>query len=74
MEATARRGKVSRIAHKLSDCIVTTTRANADYVVTEYGIAELRGRTLEGRARALIAIAHPDFRHGLFEALDRGLV
>lgn len=74
MEATARRGTISRIAHKLSDCIVTTTRANADYVVTEYGIAELRGRTLEGRARALIAIAHPDFRHDLFEALDRGLV
>jgi acyl-CoA hydrolase len=74
IEATARAGAISRITEKLSDGIVTTTRANADYVVTEYGTAELRGRTLEERARALIAIAHPDFRQTLLERLARGLV
>ena len=74
MESTARRGSVSRITARLSDGVVTTTRANADYIVTEYGIAELRGRTLEGRARALIAIAHPRFRDALFAAVDEGLV
>ena len=61
MESTARRGSVSRISASLSDGVVTATRANADFIVTEYGIAELRGRTLQERATALIAIAHPIF-------------
>ena len=48
-----------------------TTRALVDYVVTEYGIAELRGRSLAERARDLINIAHPDFREDLHrEARD----
>ena len=42
-----------------------TTRAQVDFVVTEYGVAELRGRSLRERARDLIAIAHPDFRETL---------
>ncbi len=46
---------------------VTTTRAHVHYVVTEHGIAHLHGRSLEDRARRLIAIAHPDHR----ERLDR---
>ena len=74
MELTARRGSVSRISASLSDGVVTATRANADFIVTEYGIAELRGRTLQERATALIAIAHPDFRRQLQDTLDQGLV
>lgn len=74
MEATARKGAISRIVPRLSDGIVTAARAEADFVVTEYGIAELRGRTLCERACALIAVAHPDFRHRLREALEEGLV
>ncbi|HEV2653837.1 MAG TPA: acetyl-CoA hydrolase/transferase C-terminal domain-containing protein, partial [Ktedonobacteraceae bacterium] len=46
---------------------VTTSRAHVHYVVTEYGIAALHGRTLAERARSLIAIADPQFR----EALER---
>lgn len=44
---------------------VTIPRNYADYIVTEYGIAHLRGKTLRERANALIAIAHPDFRNEL---------
>jgi len=74
MEATARKGTVSRIVPRLSDGIVTTARCDADTVVTEYGIAELRGRTVSERARQLIAIAHPDFRRSLSEAASAGLM
>ena len=44
---------------------VTTSRNDVDYIVTEYGIAELKGRTLKQRARNLISIAHPDVRDEL---------
>ena len=44
---------------------VVTTRADVHYVVTEFGVASLWGKNLSQRARALIAIAHPDFREGL---------
>jgi acyl-CoA hydrolase len=44
---------------------VVTTRAHVDYIVSEYGVARLRGRSLVERARALIDIAHPDFREQL---------
>lgn len=70
LEATARGGAISRIVPRLADAVVTTSRSDADVVVTEYGIAELRGRTLAERARALIAIAHPDFRKTLSQAAD----
>jgi acyl-CoA hydrolase len=47
---------------------VVTTRAHVHYVVTEYGAADLYGKTLDQRARALTAIAHPEDREGLERA------
>lgn len=66
MPSTAASGKVSRLVSTLTPGAgVVTTRANVDYIVTEYGIASLRGRSLTERAKDLIAIAHPDFREPL---------
>jgi acyl-CoA hydrolase len=48
---------------------VTTTRNDVHYVVTEYGIADLRGKSFRRRAEALIDIAHPDFRRELSEGV-----
>ena len=45
--------------------IVTTPRSDTMYVVTEYGMANLKGRSVAERVRALIDLAHPDFREGL---------
>ena len=48
---------------------------DVDYIVTEYGVAHMRGRSLGERAKQLIAIAHPDFRDELtFEAKKRGIL
>jgi acyl-CoA hydrolase len=74
MASTARGGSISRIVACLSGGIVTTARSDADIVVTEYGIAELRGRSVSERARQLIAIAHPNFRRALSEAAAGGLM
>lgn len=66
MPSTAGRGKVSRIVPVLDEgAAVTTSRNDVHYIVTEYGIASLRGKTLKDRAKALINIAHPDFRDEL---------
>ena len=55
--------------------IVTTTRADMMYVVTEYGMVNLKGKSVPQRALALISIAHPDFREALErEAYDRRLI
>ena len=61
----------SRIVVKLADGVVSTPRAEADLMVTEHGIAELRGRTLAERVRALVAVADPAFRAELEEASER---
>jgi len=71
LPATARRdGRlVSRIVTDLPlGTLVTTPRHQTDVVITEFGAAELAGRTVRERAEALIAIAHPDMR----EALEKG--
>ena len=66
MPSTAARGTVSRIVRRLGpEGAVTVPRTLADRVVTEYGVAELRGRSLDERAAALRAVAHPDFRSEL---------
>ena len=66
------RGRASKIVPVLDHgSAVTTSRNDVDYVVTEYGIAHLTGRTLRQRARALIEIAHPDFRGQLREAYEQ---
>ncbi|MGA2010903.1 MAG: acetyl-CoA hydrolase/transferase C-terminal domain-containing protein [Solirubrobacteraceae bacterium] len=55
--------------------IVTTTRADVMYVVTEYGIVNLKGTSIPERARAMISIAHPDFREDLErDAREHGLI
>ncbi|WP_198372972.1 acetyl-CoA hydrolase/transferase family protein [Roseomonas rosulenta] len=55
--------------------IVTTPRSDMMYVVTEYGIANLKGMSVPERAKALIGLAHPDFREDLSrEARERGII
>ncbi len=55
--------------------VVTTPRSDVMYVVTEYGITNLKGKWVADRARALIALAHPDFREGLErQAYENGLI
>ena len=71
LQSTDRGRTRSRIVATLADGIVTTPRAEADLVVTEHGIAELRGRTLGERARALVAVADPAFRAELEQASER---
>ena len=51
--------------------VITTPRHQVDVIVTEYGAAELQGKTVHGRGEALAAIAHPDFRDELYEAAER---
>jgi len=72
MPSTASKGKVSRITPLLDvGAAVTTLRNEIDYVVTEYGIAKLKGKTLRDRARSLINIAHPDFRTSLVDEWEK---
>ncbi|MBK6694850.1 MAG: acetyl-CoA hydrolase/transferase family protein [Myxococcales bacterium] len=66
LPSTAAGGKASRISAFLKEGAgVVTTRAHVHTVVTEWGVAELHGRSLAERARALIGVAHPDFRDDL---------
>jgi acyl-CoA hydrolase len=68
LPSTAKGGTVSRIVPTLTPGAgVVTTRADVHYVVTEHGVADLHGKSLRQRARALIAIADPKFRPWLEE-------
>ena len=72
LPATAQGGKVSRIvAQHPAGTVITVPRTVADIVVTEYGIARLRGAGVRQRAEQLIAIAHPAFRDQLREEARR---
>ena len=63
LPSTAQQGKVSRIVPEFPQGTVVTIQRNlADYIVTEYGVAHLRGKSLRQRAEELTNIAHPDFR------------
>ena len=72
LPSTAKNGKVSRIAPSLTlGSVVTTSKNDVNYVVTEYGVAQLRGKSAKQRTQELIAIAHPDFRGELTEAAKK---
>jgi acyl-CoA hydrolase len=66
LPSTAGDGRISRMQSVLTPgSVVTTLKNTVDHVVTEYGVASLRGRSISERAAALIAIAHPQFRDEL---------
>jgi 4-hydroxybutyrate CoA-transferase len=69
--STAGGGKYSKIVPKLdAGAAVTTSRCDVHYIVTEYGVADLRGKSVGARAKQLIQIAHPDFRGYLTKELS----
>ncbi|MEO7495182.1 MAG: acetyl-CoA hydrolase/transferase C-terminal domain-containing protein [Massilia sp.] len=72
LPSTAKDNTISRIVPMLSPGThATTSKNDVNYVVTEFGVAQLRGKSARQRAQALIAIAHPDFRAELREAANR---
>jgi acetyl-CoA hydrolase len=71
LPSTTPDGKQSRIVASLDSRPVTTPRADMDLVVTEYGVADLRGRSFSERAERLRAIAHPDFRDDLLKPISK---
>ncbi|MGY5862398.1 MAG: GNAT family N-acetyltransferase [Candidatus Thorarchaeota archaeon] len=72
MVSTAMDGEVSRIVPRLSEGAgVVTTRGDVDYIITEYGLATLHGKTIRERVLSLIAVAHPKFRNDLLEAAKK---
>jgi 4-hydroxybutyrate CoA-transferase len=72
LPSTAKHDTVSRIVPRLTNGAgVLTTRADVHYVVTEYGIAYLHGRTIRQRAEALIQVAHPKFHDELYNYCER---
>uniref|UniRef100_UPI0040264E5B acetyl-CoA hydrolase/transferase family protein n=1 Tax=Eubacterium sp. TaxID=142586 RepID=UPI0040264E5B len=72
MPSTAKHNTISKIVPTITEnSAITTTRNDVNCVVTEYGVAYLKGRTLKERARALIKIAHPDFRDWLCDEFEK---
>lgn len=72
LKSTAKKGTVSSIVPALPEgAKVTLLRADVDYVVTEFGIAHLKARSLRERVRQLVGIAHPDFRMELEKEAQR---
>lgn len=74
--STAKNDTISKIVSALPQgAVATTSKNDVDIVVTEYGKAELKGKTVQSRTEALIKIAHPNFRDQLtFEAVKRGFL
>jgi acyl-CoA hydrolase len=74
--STIKNDTISRIGATLpTGSIVSTSKNDVDYIVTEYGIAKLRGKTVSQRTKALINIAHPKFREELTrEAKKRNII
>lgn len=72
MPSTTKNDTISKIVcEHPAGTVITTGRTDVDYIVTEYGHAALRGKTDRERARALINIAHPNFREQLTEEYER---
>ena len=72
ISSTAKNGTISRIVPMLSPGAgVVTSRGLVRYVVTEYGVAYLHGKTIRERAQALIDIAHPKFREELYDFCEK---
>ncbi len=72
LPSTAQNGKISRIVPQLSEGAgVATTRGDVNFIVTEYGIAELQGKSIYQRVMELAQIAHPKFREELIESAKR---
>ena len=66
LPSTAADGDISRITATLTPgSMVTTLKNTVDHIVTEYGVADMRGRSLSQRATGLIRVAHPRFRDDL---------
>lgn len=76
LNSTTKNDTISKIVPSLGKgSVVSVSRYDVQYIVTEYGVADLRYKTERERAKALIAIAHPDFREQLtFEAQQLGLL
>ncbi|MDE5412605.1 acetyl-CoA hydrolase/transferase family protein [Alkalihalobacterium chitinilyticum] len=76
LHSTAKNGEISKIVPTLPrGAVVTTSKNDVDYVVTEFGVAKLRGKTIRERTQNLINIAHPKFREELtFEAKKMGFL
>ncbi len=75
MTSTTLTDKISRIVPILGDTTVVVPRGDVQYVVTEYGVVNLFGKSLQERALAMISIAHPDHREELFHhAKELGLL
>ena len=74
LHSTAKNDSISKIIPVLAQGTpVTTSKNDVDYIVTEYGIAQLRGKTIRERVKALIQIAHPKFKEELsYEAKKIG--
>ena len=66
IQSTAKKGAVSSIVPKMA--MVTDVRMDVEWVVTEHGAVNLRGKSTKERAEALIGIAHPDHRGDLMKA------
>ena len=72
ISSTAKKGKISRIVPVLDPGAgVVTSRGLVRYIVTEYGVAYLHGKSIRERAKALIEISHPDFRAELYEYCEK---
>jgi acyl-CoA hydrolase len=72
ISSTAKKGEISRIVPMLDPGAgVVTSRGLVRYVVTEFGVAYLHGKSIRERAKALIEIAHPDFRAELYEYCEK---
>ena len=69
LPSTAKNGTESRIKAEIP--FVTSLKSEIDYIVTEYGVAELFGKSLKERAQALLLIAHPDFREQLRVSIEQ---